>query len=93
MTGMAAVMLAVREYHDHAAIFLYALTGVLVNQFVMLLFPYSVEVFPTDTRGAAVSGADFCGRLGAPSKPVLRPLFRFAGLGGGSVAGMALLSL
>ncbi|KAL3213963.1 hypothetical protein MRX96_007361 [Rhipicephalus microplus] len=93
MARMAAVMLAVRGYHDNAAIFLYALTGVLVNQFVMLLFPYSVEVFPTDTSGAAMSVVDFCGRLGAPSKPVLRPLFRFAGLGGGTVADVALLSL
>ncbi|KAH8028223.1 hypothetical protein HPB51_014178 [Rhipicephalus microplus] len=93
MARMAAVMLAVRGYHDNAAIFLYALTGVLVNQFVMLLFTYSVEVFPTDTSGAAVFVVDFCGRLGAPSKPVLRPLFRFAGLGGSTVARMALLSL
>ncbi|KAL3213954.1 hypothetical protein MRX96_007353 [Rhipicephalus microplus] len=93
VVGMAAVMRVVRGYHDHAAIFLYDLTGVLVNQFIMLLFPYSVEVFPTDTRAAAVSGADFCGRLGAPSKPVLRRLLRFAGLGGGTVADVALLSL
>ncbi|KAL1435034.1 hypothetical protein MTO96_001582 [Rhipicephalus appendiculatus] len=93
VAGMDAVMLAARGHRDHAVLFLYALTGVLVNQFVMLLFAYSVEVFPTATRGAAVSGADFCGRLGAASAPALSRLLGAAGLGGGAVPEMALLSL
>ncbi|KAH7942496.1 hypothetical protein HPB49_024650 [Dermacentor silvarum] len=92
VAGMDAVMLSARGDRDHAVLFLYALTGALLNQLVMLLFAYSVEIFPTASRSVAVSGANFCGRLGAASAPALNRLLGVAGLGG-AVAEMALLSL
>ncbi|KAH6925182.1 hypothetical protein HPB50_001488 [Hyalomma asiaticum] len=93
VAAMDAVMLSARGHRDHAVLFLYALTGVLVDQYVMLLFAYSVEIFPTCSRGAAVSGANFCGRLGAASAPALSSLLGAAGLGGEAVPEIALLSL
>ncbi|XP_075555510.1 solute carrier family 22 member 7-like [Dermacentor variabilis] len=92
VAGMDAVVLSARGDRDHAVLFLYALTGALLNQLVMLLFAYSAEAFPTASRSVAVSGANFCGRLGAASAPALNRLLGVAGLGG-AVPEMALLSL
>ncbi|XP_077522955.1 solute carrier family 22 member 12-like [Amblyomma americanum] len=92
VSGGAAVMLSVRGHRYPAVVFLYGLTGVLLNQFVMLLFAYSVEVFPTASRGLAVFTANFWGRLGAASAPALIGLLDVLGLGG-AVPEMAVLSL